>query len=174
MEARINLAKMTRWLGKYKYAALILLLGVALMLWPTGESETQPAREQESVDDQEDPALEERLEGLLSQVEGAGQVKVILTYKTGTQYVYQTDEEKEEQQGTDVRSSRKTETVLVTVDGVEQAVITQTVYPTFLGAVVLCQGADDPGVRLDLVNAVSSLTGLTADKISVIKMEERR
>lgn len=39
------------------------------------------------------------------------------------------------------------------------------------GAVVVCQGADQPGVRLDVTNAVTAYTGLGSDKISVIKMK---
>ena len=39
------------------------------------------------------------------------------------------------------------------------------------GAVVVCQGADQPAVRLDVTNAVAAYTGLGSDKISVIKMK---
>ena len=39
------------------------------------------------------------------------------------------------------------------------------------GAVVVCQGADQPSVRLDVTNAVAAYTGLGSDKISVIKMK---
>ena len=39
------------------------------------------------------------------------------------------------------------------------------------GAVVVCQGADQPYVRLDVTNAVAAYTGLGSDKISVIKMK---
>ena len=35
---------------------------------------------------------------------------------------------------------------------------------------VVAEGADDPAVRLQLTDAVSSLTGLGADKITVTKM----
>jgi stage III sporulation protein AG len=36
---------------------------------------------------------------------------------------------------------------------------------------VVCQGADDPVVKLLIVDAVSKVTGLGADKISVMKMK---
>lgn len=39
------------------------------------------------------------------------------------------------------------------------------------GAVVVCQGADQSSVRLDVTNAVAAYTGLGSDKISVIKMK---
>lgn len=42
--------------------------------------------------------------------------------------------------------------------------------PTYQGAIVVCQGADDPGVKLALVQAVASVTGLGTDQITVVKM----
>lgn len=39
------------------------------------------------------------------------------------------------------------------------------------GAVVVCAGADDPRVRLDVTNAVAAYTGLGSDKITVMKMK---
>lgn len=39
------------------------------------------------------------------------------------------------------------------------------------GAVVACSGAEDAAVRLCVINAVSSYTGLGSDKISVIKLK---
>ena len=42
------------------------------------------------------------------------------------------------------------------------------------GVVVLCRGAQDPQVRLDIIRAVSSYTGFGSDKIAVLKMAEKR
>ena len=43
--------------------------------------------------------------------------------------------------------------------------------PTYLGAVIVCQGADSASVRLAIVEAVGSVTGLSTDKITVLKMK---
>ncbi len=40
----------------------------------------------------------------------------------------------------------------------------------FSGAVILCSGAEDPGVRLRIVDAVSAFTGLGSNKIVVEKL----
>lgn len=142
---------------KYKYTVLILLLGVGLMLWPqTGEGTTEPVV-------LENTDLEDRLENLLSQVEGAGEVRVLLTYAESASHKYQTDQ----------KSETETETVLVSGGGTQTPLTVSTRYPTYQGAVILCQGADSASVRLDLVKAVSDLTGLSSDKISVIKMKQQ-
>ena len=170
MDGGINLKKFAQWLGKYKYALLVLLLGIALLAWPDGKSDVSEESEPAVSEPVEFP-LEQRLEQVLSQVEGAGRVQVVLTLKTGTEYIYQTDSVMEERlQDSESDTSSSITTVMVNTDGKQEAVVAQTIYPTYQGAVILCQGGDQPGVRLDLINAVSSLTGLSADKITVIKM----
>ena len=42
---------------------------------------------------------------------------------------------------------------------------------TFRGAVVLCDGADDASVRLSVTQAVSTVCGIGADKVTVLKMQ---
>ena len=39
------------------------------------------------------------------------------------------------------------------------------------GAVIVCRGAEDPDVRLNVTNAVAAYTGLGSDKITVMKMK---
>ena len=46
----------------------------------------------------------------------------------------------------------------------------KTIYPQYLGAVVVCEGAASPQVRLDVLQAVAQFTGLSTDKISVLKL----
>ena len=41
------------------------------------------------------------------------------------------------------------------------------------GVVVICTGADDPRVRLDILRAVGSYTGFGSDKITVLKMADQ-
>lgn len=154
---------------KYKYAILVLLVGGALLLLPKGsakETKTEPVL---SVKAEE--TLAEQLESLLSQVEGAGKTKVLLTPSGGTIYEYQTDIHSQ----TDAEGqSRQTETVLATVgSGKEEPLIVRTTYSDYIGAVVVCEGADRAAVRLNIVNAVSSLTGLGSDNITVIKMKSK-
>ena len=40
------------------------------------------------------------------------------------------------------------------------------------GVVVLCSGAEDPRVRLDILHAVTSYTGFGSDKITILKMSK--
>lgn len=152
--------------AKYKYPILILFVGLGLMLLPErSEQSAAPI----PVQTLEETPLEERLEAILSKIEGAGQVQVLLTEDSGRETLYQTDSTSE---SGDSGSRRSDDTVLVEDSSrVESALVRQIFEPKYRGAVVLCQGADAPSVRLAIVEAVRCVTGLGADKISVLKMK---
>ena len=107
----------------------------------------------------------EELAELLCKVEGVGEVDVLLTLSAGEKTIYQTDEDK---------SDSTTQITTVTISGAQNediGLVKQIIPPIYEGAIILCQGADNPQICLQLVNAVSKVTGLGADKISVLKMK---
>ena len=70
-------------------------------------------------------------------------------------------------------TERRMEELLGRMDGVGrvQVVVTRETYPVYLGAVVVCQGAGSGGVRLAVTEAVAALTGLPADRITVVQWD---
>ena len=68
-------------------------------------------------------------------------------------------------------SSRSTETVVVDGAQGETPVVKRTWYPTYRGALVVCQGGDQAAVRLAVTEAVMALTGLSADRVTVAKWQ---
>lgn len=159
--------KVTECIKKYRYAILILLIGVFLMLLPTGKKPAAQAKT-ETVATAPQSGIQEDLQEILSQIQGAGKVRVMLSVAKGETAVYQTD--------TDTSGGEngitKVETVIITgADRDQSALVQHMDPPIYQGAVVVCQGADSPSVRLALTQAVSSITGLGADKISVLKMK---
>lgn len=161
-------ARLRALLGKYRHAVVVLLIGLGLMLLPFGE---KPASEQPSIPEPEagETDLETRLEQILSLISGAGEVDVLLTVRTGQQTLYQTNDD---QDTSDTSSQRGSSTVIIEdADHQESGLVRRTDPPVYLGAVVVCQGADDPQVKLALVEAVRCATGLGADQITVVKMK---
>ena len=55
--------------------------------------------------------------------------------------------------------------------GGEDVVVTQERYPQYRGALVVCDGGGVDAVRLQVIEAVSALTGLGADRIAVVKWQ---
>lgn len=153
--------------GKYKYVLVILLVGMVFMAQPkTQQSEKTVTQTDTEIKEQE---LAERLEEILKNIRGAGNVMVLLSVEKGESITYQTDvTASQAESGTDSRS----QTVLVT-DGQrnETGLIYQKIPPTYQGAIILAQGADVAKVKLAIVEAVSKVTGLGANDISVLKMK---
>ena len=165
MEATAPKQRINALFGKYKYPILVALVGLGLMLLPSEQEPSEPLEPPRAVE----RSLEEKLEALLGRIEGAGQVSVLLTEKEGSQTLYQTDS----QTDADESGSRRTDdTVLIEDENrTESGLVRQTLGPVYRGAVILCQGADDPTVKLAVVEAVRCVTGLGADQISVQKMK---
>ena len=158
--------RISKAIGKYKYVWIVLLAGVVLMMIPGKETQEEV---QQPVTATEEASLEERLEMILSSVEGAGQVKVMLSIAQGERTIYQTDSTYTQSENS---SDAKTQTILITdSQRNETGLVHQTNPPTYQGAIILTQGADDPVVKLAIVEAVSDVTGLGADRISVLKMQ---
>lgn len=158
-------------LKKYRYPALILLLGLLLLLLPVDKKSEPVQEEPEQSDSGEAFDLEsftEEAETILSGVQGAGEVKLLLTLDTDGAWDYLSDYTESQGDGT---SQSQSQAVLVSGDGSQAPVTVSRSYPQFRGAVVLCQGADSPSLTLRLKEALSSLTGLGMDKITVLKSD---
>lgn len=148
-------------LKQYKYIALILVLGLVLMLLPeqSGEEPAVQLAVSEAL------TMEEKLEQILTQIRGVGKVRVLLTIAQGEQTLYVYDEDRSE-------SDSARDTVVITDSSRAQTgLVSQVLPPSYLGAVIVCQGGENPSVKLAIVEAVCDATGLTADKITVLKMK---
>lgn len=168
MEWKSVTNRAVEFIKKYRYAALVLLLGIVLMLIPTGGGKEEAVTEQPAAT-QTEQTMEERLEELLSQIQGAGKVRVMLSFSSGEQTLYQTNDDIVT--GTDSSTMRQ-DTVTVTDAGRNETGLVKQVIPaTYLGAIVLCQGADSASVRLAIADAVSKITGLGTNQISILKMK---
>ena len=149
---------------KYRYVLLVVLAGLFLMALPDGKN-AKAAPEPAVAETEPRQDLQTGLEEILSQIQGAGRVQVLLTQREGERTVYQTDEDS-------TSSGIRSDTVLLNGSDRSQTGLVQQVNPpTYLGAVIVCQGADSASVRLAIVSAVGSVTGLSTDKITVLKMK---
>lgn len=105
----MNKTKALDLLDKFKYPLLILVLGVILMLLPTGSAKSEEAEGNE------------RIQQMLSSVEGVGEAQVIISDN---------------------------------------------------GVVVVCRGAENAAVRLDIIRAISAYTGFGSDRITILKLAD--
>ena len=167
MDINSTLQKTGDFLKKNRYVALVLLIGVVLMCLPSGKKKS--AEQVYIAPTVNEISVEERLGQILTQVDGAGEVQVFLTVASGEQTIYQTNDTLSQN---DNSTNSQIDTVTVTdSDRNEIGLIRQVNPPQYQGAIVVCSGADSPAVRLAVVDAVSKATGLSSDKISILKMK---
>lgn len=166
-------------LAKFKYPALVLLLGLALVLWgskkvPREQPEEPPAQTEQpraDTDAEYCARIARELEGILSQIDGAGRVRVMLTLKSGPVTQYQSDYDSSTQtEGERSSTSSQQKTVILSRGSAyNEAAAVKTEYPRFQGALIVSEGGGEPGVRFAVTQAVSALLGLGTDKITVVK-----
>ncbi len=143
-------------------------MGILLLLWPVGKGGEEKKAAQPTVAAGFNLAETERkLSEALSRVDGAGEVSVVLTVSGTSRQVIAQDDRTTLREGS---SERAAETVVVSKgSGTQEPVLLEQLYPEYQGALVVCTGGENPGVCLKLVEAVSALTGLGADKISICR-----
>jgi len=152
-------------------APIVIMLCVGLLLLMLGGNEErsgEPAAVLQEPEPSEGESIkrslaetETRLAAMLSSIEGAGKVQVMLSLESEDETVYAVD-----------TSGEESNIVLISTGSQhQQAVVSGVLCAQYRGAVILAQGADSPKVRLMITQAVSALTGLGADSISVLKME---
>ena len=164
----VSLPPVSKWFAKYKYVAVVLLVGILIILWPSADSSRNANTQAPIADEKTGSALtfslaekEERLALALSQIEGAGEVVVVLSLRTSLEQEIAVDED---------GSGRRETVTIARGGGVQSEVTLRYHYPEFQGALVVSEGANDPSVQLRLTQAVAALTGLRTDRITISPM----
>lgn len=158
----------SEFISKYRYVILVLVIGLVLMIVPTTSAKNREPPAPDAKNSTED-CFENKLAEILSHITGAGEVKVLLTVAAGEEMRYQTNDRID---NGETASNINYDTVTVTdADRNQNGLVRQVIPATYKGVIIVCQGADDPVVRLSIIDAVSKLTGLGSNKISVLKMK---
>lgn len=125
---------------------------------------------------------EEKLTNALSQIEGAGEVEVLITLKESETQVLEKDipEEMSETTETDAEGGNRTivdkktdEATIYTVNAKGQNVpyVSKVIQPVVEGVVVIAQGGDSITVKQNIIEAIQALFGIDTNKIRVVKMK---
>ena len=134
-----------------------------------------------NIKDEYEEAQKEELKSILEDMYGVGEVKVMISFKSGESKVLAYDsskqivstEEKDTEGGT--RVSNQTDdgsTVVMTNEGGDnEPFIVETYKPKIEGIMILAEGASDSRIKYDIQKAVSSLYGLSAEKVNVYPMK---
>ena len=156
---------------------LALLAGVLLMvsggMFPKEKKiQTEPIQTSQA-EIRQDNETERRMAEVLSKIEGAGQVDVMLTYRKTEEKTVAQQEVREESRSEQSESLR-TETEIVLLEdgkGNTAPLILSADSPEVEGVVIVAQGGADPEVCAALNHAAQALLDVPAHKIAVLKMK---
>lgn len=163
---RVNNMGKVKWSElwkKYKFAVLVVLVGILLMLLPVSSQTKEPEPSEIPQETFDLESVEQRMEEILGRIDGVGKLRLMLTLQSGTRLTLAEDTQRDQD-----RTQRETVT-LNRGSGSQDIVVTSRYYPVYQGAVVVCQGADSSAVRLAVTETVQVLTGLSSDRIQVAK-----
>ncbi len=158
---------------KYKYVLLMCVAGIVLvMLSGAGETQTDTG-ETDWFDVKFDVhEVEKEAESIFEKIEGVGKVDVRITVKSGYESVYAYDISRDcTQSESGFSASADKEMVTVNSSGQNMPITIKIKHPEYMGAVIVCEGGDDSKIKLELTQAMKSLTGISADNIVVAKMK---
>lgn len=123
--------------------------------------------------------MERKVEELLGQMEGAGQVKVIITLRSSSEKVVEKDapvsrtDTTEADSGGGTRTVNSVETgestVYTSEGGYSEPYVIKTISPQVEGVVVLAEGAGSGSVSKNISDVIQVLFGIDAHQVKVIK-----
>lgn len=132
----------------------------------------------ENKDNKQD--IETRLENILSNIKGVGNVKVLITYSQESTVIPMYDEDtstsvtEEQDSGGGSRtvneSTSKKDIIYEENNGVKTPITQSIINPKIEGAIVTAKGANDANVKTNIIQAVEAVTGLATYKIQVFEM----
>lgn len=178
------------------YLVIALLFGVLLLVIAmpvqdktTGKTDSYPSDGTGNAGESQAAAVEEpayerqlevRLENFLRQVDGVGQVQVLIRLKDAGEQVVEKDvptrstSQTNAQEGTQETESTTEEATVFeeTKDGRQIHYVVREYAPGISGVVVAAAGADDPRVEQDILEAVQALLQIEVHKIKVLKLKE--
>lgn len=124
--------------------------------------------------------MEQKLEELLGQMEGAGEVRVIITLRSSSEKIVEKDapvlrtDTAEADSGGGTRTVNSVETgestVYVNEGSYSEPYVIKTISPQVEGVVVLAEGAGSGSVSKNIVDVIQVLFGIDAHQVKVIKL----
>lgn len=153
---------------KLKFLILIGFIGILLILLSEMLPASSDKKQAESFSyEKYEQTLEEKCEGLIESIDGAGECRVMLTLKQSNESVWAKNLEESRNEG---NYSNSYEYVLYKGQNGETPILLKEYLPQVKGVAVVCAGADDIRVKENIISSLSSVLDIPSSKISVSKL----
>lgn len=146
---------------------LLLIVGLCLIFF-SGEKNNNEAVGTDLGFDEEvyEQSLEKRLKRIVEEIDGVGEVSVMVTLEGSATYSYATDISQDN--GKEGSSKKESTIVLSTkASSIKEAVISGYTLPKVKGAAVVCSSNLSATLRAKVIGVVSAALGISSAKICV-------
>lgn len=178
------LEKLSEYITKKGKSNLFVTIGlVGILLIFISDMDLSGSKQKDSTENetlhQYKTELEREITVLLKEIDGVGNVKVMITLESGSENIYVQQEKTANDSSShntenniqqNKKSTFENEIVIVADGGENQALVEKTLQPVVQGIAVVCSGADDIKVVSAVTNSVSVVLNLPTHKICVTKM----
>lgn len=156
-----------------KGLVIILIIGVGLLVIPGLGSGSKKDKSQNGFKELQaikistyEEETEKRLAKMLSTINGAKDVSVMITFSDTGKYVYSLDEESE--QGKESRKDSSKPALKNDAGGGQSALLVKAELPQISGVLVTAVGADDSTVAENLTSAVKAVLDVKANRVRIL------
>lgn len=125
--------------------------------------------------------LEQKLENILSKIQGVGEVKICINYSESSEVVamYNENSKVSNTEETDtsggIRKIQETDSqkdiIYKEEDGEKMPITQKVIQPKIEGAIITAEGASNADIKANIIQAVEAVTGLATHKIQVFEMD---
>jgi stage III sporulation protein AG len=159
---------------------MVICIGMLALIWPMGKNQPIQVPETSSSGSVEraQQKMSRELEYILSQVEGAGQVRVSISLNSDGLKSYASNTKKDvretveqDNNGGDRQVREENVSSEIAVSG-GSALLVEEKAPQITGVLVVADGADDPLVKEELGEATAALLNLSLHQIRVLPRKE--
>lgn len=165
----------------YTLLSLGIVCAIALIVMPSVNGEDKRNEEdasksipKEDLSKRENDNLEDKLTNILTQIEGAGDVDVMITFESSEeiQPAFNTNSTTEETKEVDSQGGERTVTTssenktMITSNS-NQPLVLKTNEAKIKGVIVIAQGASDPHVKETLYSAVQTALQISGHQVEI-------
>lgn len=172
--------------SKKRTNILIVLAAVAALLVVLSDMSCAPEENETHASefslDAYAAELEDKLERIISAVEGAGETKVMVTLQNGMEYIYASEDststdlsksvDSSGRESNDERSDHQSNYIIIDTDQGEKALVCTELMPTVSGVVVVCSGAADPQVAERIMAVVTTALNISSKRVCITQLSQ--
>lgn len=158
---------------KLAFMLLLAIIGVVLLIGSEFfNKEKSDQNLKTSIDTSEYAEnIEKKLVEIISAIDGAGNVSVMVTVETSEENVYARQVKGDEQTDSEKSALQYEYEYIVVKSGTsaENGMLLKVIEPNIRGVAIVCDGGDNASVRENIINTVSAVLNIKTNKISVCK-----